>query len=403
MAKNILVTGGLGAVGRTSFRSCADAGNKFSLRTFRIIMIPITRAATSASTARSSDCGRVAAGRPATPPKDAPSTSSTTSQPSSGAGTARTTTRRSGAPTRSAPRTSSGCRRRRASRPSTSAPPRSTATSTASWPKTSWTSIEVRQMNDYALSKWVNEQQMLNSATQFDTKSVRVRLFNTYGPGSPTARTARSSACSATARFTTSRSPSTAGTSAQHLHRRHGEDAGEHHRQFQPGRGVQHRRDRLPHHRGRRRDIILRLTGKRAEDLVTYKDGEILTTRQKLVDSVEGSARPGSPHHRDARGRNRPHAGLDAPAVRRLTMASPHILTVFGTRPEAVKMAPVLQALADLGCRQHGVLHGTARHPGPAGDAQLWHHARHRSAGDARGTVTCATHRSPVPGARHRA
>jgi UDP-N-acetylglucosamine 2-epimerase len=29
-------------------------------------------------------------------------------------------------------------------------------------------------------------------------------------------------------------------------------------------------------------------------------------------------------------------------------MASPHILTVFGTRPEAVKMAPVLQALADV-------------------------------------------------------
>ena len=44
---------------------------------------------------------------------------------------------------------------------------------------------EVRQMNDYALSKWVNEQQIMNSAVQFDTKSVRVRLFNTYGPGEP--------------------------------------------------------------------------------------------------------------------------------------------------------------------------------------------------------------------------
>lgn len=43
--------------------------------------------------------------------------------------------------------------------------------------------IEVRQMNDYALSKWVNEQQVSNSAAQFGTESVRVRLFNTYGPG----------------------------------------------------------------------------------------------------------------------------------------------------------------------------------------------------------------------------
>jgi dTDP-glucose 4,6-dehydratase len=43
--------------------------------------------------------------------------------------------------------------------------------------------VEIKQMNDYAMSKWVNEMQVLNSAAQFDTKSVRVRLFNTYGPG----------------------------------------------------------------------------------------------------------------------------------------------------------------------------------------------------------------------------
>jgi dTDP-glucose 4,6-dehydratase len=42
---------------------------------------------------------------------------------------------------------------------------------------------EIRQLNDYAISKWVNEMQVLNSAEQFDTQSVRVRLFNTYGPG----------------------------------------------------------------------------------------------------------------------------------------------------------------------------------------------------------------------------
>jgi dTDP-glucose 4,6-dehydratase len=43
--------------------------------------------------------------------------------------------------------------------------------------------FEIRQMNDYAISKWVNEMQVLNSAAQFKTQSVRVRLFNTYGPG----------------------------------------------------------------------------------------------------------------------------------------------------------------------------------------------------------------------------
>ncbi len=43
----------------------------------------------------------------------------------------------------------------------------------------------IRQMNDYALSKWVSEQQIMNSADRFGTETVRVRLFNTYGPGEP--------------------------------------------------------------------------------------------------------------------------------------------------------------------------------------------------------------------------
>ena len=38
-------------------------------------------------------------------------------------------------------------------------------------------------MNDYATSKWVNELQVLNSAARSGTETVRVRLFNTYGPG----------------------------------------------------------------------------------------------------------------------------------------------------------------------------------------------------------------------------
>lgn len=42
---------------------------------------------------------------------------------------------------------------------------------------------EVRQLNDYAITKWVGELQIMNSAAQFGTETVRVRLFNTYGPG----------------------------------------------------------------------------------------------------------------------------------------------------------------------------------------------------------------------------
>jgi dTDP-glucose 4,6-dehydratase len=41
----------------------------------------------------------------------------------------------------------------------------------------------VHQLNDYAISKWVNELQVRNSMATKGTQSVVVRLFNTYGPG----------------------------------------------------------------------------------------------------------------------------------------------------------------------------------------------------------------------------
>jgi dTDP-glucose 4,6-dehydratase len=43
--------------------------------------------------------------------------------------------------------------------------------------------VPIKQMNDYAMSKWVNEMQVLNSAAMFGTETVRVRPFNVYGPG----------------------------------------------------------------------------------------------------------------------------------------------------------------------------------------------------------------------------
>jgi dTDP-glucose 4,6-dehydratase len=42
---------------------------------------------------------------------------------------------------------------------------------------------EIKQLNDYAMTKWVNELQILNSTSMKGTETVRVRLFNTYGPG----------------------------------------------------------------------------------------------------------------------------------------------------------------------------------------------------------------------------
>ena len=55
------------------------------------------------------------------------------------------------------------------------------------WPELMLESVmdehEIKQMNDYAMTKWVNEMQVRNSAIQYGTESVVVRLFNTYGPG----------------------------------------------------------------------------------------------------------------------------------------------------------------------------------------------------------------------------
>jgi dTDP-glucose 4,6-dehydratase len=53
---------------------------------------------------------------------------------------------------------------------------------------------EIKQLNDYAMTKWVSEMQILNSAQVFNTQTVRVRLFNLYGPGEPYS-TYRSALC----------------------------------------------------------------------------------------------------------------------------------------------------------------------------------------------------------------
>ena len=42
---------------------------------------------------------------------------------------------------------------------------------------------QLMQPNDYAMTKWVNELQIMNFAARFDLPVVRLRLFNAYGPG----------------------------------------------------------------------------------------------------------------------------------------------------------------------------------------------------------------------------
>lgn len=43
--------------------------------------------------------------------------------------------------------------------------------------------LEIKQMNDYAITKWVNEMQILNETAMHGNPVIRVRIFNTYGPG----------------------------------------------------------------------------------------------------------------------------------------------------------------------------------------------------------------------------
>src|SRR2546426_11412611 len=43
--------------------------------------------------------------------------------------------------------------------------------------------LPIKQLNDYAITKWAGELMCLNSAEQFGTETVRVRPVNCYGPG----------------------------------------------------------------------------------------------------------------------------------------------------------------------------------------------------------------------------
>jgi dTDP-glucose 4,6-dehydratase len=142
---------------------------------------------------------------------------------------------------------------------------------------------EIKQLNDYAMTKWVNEMQVQNSTHQFGTETVIVRLFNTYGPGeyySPY----RSVNC----RFIYCALSGTPWT----VYRGHSRSSvfladavatlASILDNFVPGETYNIGGDQL-HTIEELSDIVLGVTGASAE-LVQYRDAEIMTTRDKRVD-----------------------------------------------------------------------------------------------------------------------
>jgi dTDP-glucose 4,6-dehydratase len=147
--------------------------------------------------------------------------------------------------------------------------------------------IEIKQMNDYAISKWVNEMQVLNSAAQFDTESVRVRLFNTYGPGERYSKY-RSVICLFCYRalhdipYTVYRGHKRTSTYISDCANSLASIVGN----FKKGE-VYNLGGTTYHSIEDVSDMILRQLGKkdRENELVTFADSEILTTKVKQIDS----------------------------------------------------------------------------------------------------------------------
>ena len=142
---------------------------------------------------------------------------------------------------------------------------------------------EIKQMNDYAMTKWVNEMQVRNSASQFGTESVIVRLFNTYGPGeyySPyRSVNCRFLYCALNGLpWTVFRGHSRTSTYLADTVRTLANIVGN----FKPGEtyniggSCQHTIEELS-------NVILKVTGA-DPSLVVYRDSEILTTHHKRVD-----------------------------------------------------------------------------------------------------------------------
>ena len=154
--------------------------------------------------------------------------------------------------------------------------------------------VPIRQLNDYAMTKWVSEMQILNSTRDFGTETVRVRLFNTYGPGEHYSEY-RSAVCIFVYRAlsgipyavytrhlrTLSYVDDTVRTLANIVDR------------FHPG-SVYNIAGLELYDMKQVSDLVLRLTGK-TDQLVTYEELEPATTAVKKVDASRATRELG--HH----------------------------------------------------------------------------------------------------------
>jgi len=142
--------------------------------------------------------------------------------------------------------------------------------------------VAIDQMNDYAMSKKVNEMQIKNSKIMYDTESVVVRIFNTYGDGE-WYHPFRSVNCVFTYNllhnlpitvYKGHRRTSTYVYDCVNTLANISDNfvSGE---TYNIASNTLHTIEELT-------DIILKHTGA-SSDLVTYKDSEILTTKDKLV------------------------------------------------------------------------------------------------------------------------
>jgi dTDP-glucose 4,6-dehydratase len=144
--------------------------------------------------------------------------------------------------------------------------------------------VEIKQLNDYAMTKWVNEMQIRNSGLQHGTESVVVRLFNTYGPGefySPyRSVNCRFLFCALNGLpWTVFRGHSRTSTFLADTVRTLANIVGH----FKPGETYNIGGDSM-HTIEELSDVILKVTGADPA-LVRYRDSEILTTKIKRVDT----------------------------------------------------------------------------------------------------------------------
>ena len=155
------------------------------------------------------------------------------------------------------------------------------------WPElmveTAMDDHEIKQLNDYAMTKWVNEMQVRNSTLRYGTESVVVRLFNTFGPGeyySPyRSVNCRFLYCALNGLpWTVFRGHSRTSTFLPDTVRSLANIADN----FRPGETYNiagshyHTIEELS-------DLVLKVTGA-SPALVRWRDAEVLTTRHKLVD-----------------------------------------------------------------------------------------------------------------------